>query len=276
MESWRGTILREQSEPHSNDWISNTTVGKFLEALKEDNNDVLNSKVIQKGLNAAMKKYGNEIAELEGEDKKKLNTLISKVLSQGTIDKLADAAAELSTSAATAKAVAVGGAAIAAGAPVAVVGIGSAIFIWAAKEVTKAVAGKGVKMAMDIGGALEDLDIPDQDLGAEPALNLIDISDDYKKVIVGTDGEIDKKEAAALAIGFKSVATAFNKIQEKLAAIDTMPSGNLQEYTAQSTALRELLDEPMTAYMSDTATEAARKAYGKMLSLQRNVTINQN
>ena len=248
-----------------------------MEALKEENNDVLNSKVIERALSGAMKKYANEIAELEGEQKKKLDTLIAKVSSEGSADYIADAAVELSGEALkTGLTTAVVGASVVLGAPVAVAAVGSALLLWAGKKLIKSTAKKGIKIATDIGGALEDLDVPDQDVANDDALNLIDISDEYKKVIIGADGKLDKKEAAVLAIGFKGVARAFNEINEKIATIDSMPSGTIQEIAAQSDALNDLLDEPMTAYMSNTATEAARKAYGKMLDLKRNVTINKN
>ena len=276
MENWRGSAVKEQRDPHSNDWISETTVGKFLEALKEENNDVLNSKVIERGISAGMKKYANEIAALEGEPKKKLNALIGKVSSQDSIDYLADAAVAGSEKAVKAGIATVSGLAMAAGTPVGWVVLGSMITGFVATKVIKAVTQKGIKIATDIGGALEDLDVPDQDLANEPALNLIDISDDYKKVIVGADGKLDKQEAAVLAIGFKSVALAFNKIKEKQATIEAMPNSTVQEAIDKMTALRALLTEPMTAYMDNTATEAARKAYSKMLKLQRNVTITQN
>lgn len=275
MESWRFKSSLMEADAHSNEWISQINVGQFLEALKEDNNDVLNSKVIQRALNGAMKKYANEIAELEGEQKKKLDAIIAKVSSEDSVDYLADAAVELSSEAlrtgvATA---AVGGAALV-GAPIAVAALGGALLVWGGKMLIKSTAKKGIKIATDIGGALEDLDVPDQDLANDKALNLIDISDEYKKVIIGADGNLDKKEAAVLAIGFKAVANAFNKIQERIATIDSMPIGTIQEIAAQSDALNDLLDEPMTAYMSNTATEAARKAYGKMLDLKRDVTVN--
>lgn len=276
MESWRGSVLKEQGPAHSNDWISNTTVGKFLDALKEENNDVLNSKVIERGISAGMKKYANEIAELEGEQRTKLNSLISKAKSQESLDLIADGAVEVSGDALKTGAAALGGAALAAGTPIGWVAIGLGITMFATKKVIKAVTKKGIKMASDIGGALEDLDVPDQDLAREPALNLIDISDDYKKVIVGADGKVDKKEAAVLTIGFKAVASAFNKIREKQATIDAMPNNTVDEAVAKMTATRNLLLEPMSNYMDNTATEAARKAYAKMLQLQRDVTINQN
>jgi len=48
---------------------------------------------------------------------------------------------------------------------------------------------------------------------------------------------------------------------------------NMKLIIAQMTATRDLLKQPMSTYMTDTATESARKAYGKMLDLKRNVTI---
>ena len=277
MESWRSKTTLMERDAHSNEWISQINVSQFLEALKEENNDVLNSKVIERALSGAMKKYANEIAELEGEQRKKLDTLIAKVSSEGSADYIADAAVELSGEALkTGLTTAVVGGAVVLGAPVAAAAVGSALLLWAGKKLIKSTAKKGIKIATDIGGALEDLDVPDQDVANDDALNLIDISDEYKKVIIGADGKLDKKEAAVLAIGFKGVARAFNEINEKIATIDSMPSGTIQEIAAQSDALNDLLDEPMTAYMSNTATEAARKAYGKMLDLKRNVTINKN
>ena len=277
MESWRSSSVLNEVEAHSNDHISRTKVGEFLEALKEENNDVLNSKTIQKAINGAMKHYANEIAELEDEEKSKLNAMLSKVAGQGSIDIVADAAAEASSDAVKAAAVTAAGGVIATGlAPVGVAAVAGAALWYAGSKLVKHVTKKGVKMALDIGGALEDLDIPDQNLQSEPALHLIDISDDYKKVIVGADGKLDKKEAAVLAIGFKSVASAFNKIQEKIAVIDAMPGDTVEDLATQISAFNALMDEPMTAYISNTATEAARKAYAKMLKLQRNVTINQN
>jgi hypothetical protein len=276
MESWRSSPTLNEVDAHSNDYISRIKVSEFLEALKEENNDVLNSNTVQKAINGAMKHYANEIAELEGEEKSKLDAMISKVVGQGSIDVIADAAAELSGDAVKQGGALAMGTAIGLGVAGGWVAVGGAVLIYAGSKAVKHVTKKGIKMATDIGGALEDLDVPDQNLQGEPALHLIDISDDYKKVIVGADGKLDKKEAAVLAIGFKSVASAFNKIQEKIAAIDAMPGDTVEDMITQTNEFNALMDEPMTAYISNTATEAARKAYSKMLKLQRNVTINQN
>lgn len=280
MESWRFKSSLMEADAHSNEWISQINVGQFLEALKEDNNDVLNIEVIKKGLNGAMKRYGNEIAELEGEEKSKFDTIIAKAMSADTVDVLADFAVEQAEDAtkavgalAGAKVGAVAGSTLGPAGTIAG-GVAGAVIGWASSKIVGAVSKKGIKMAQDIGGALEDLDVPDQDLANDKALNLIDISDEYKKVIIGADGELDKKEAAVLAIGFRKVAEAYNKISEKNEVIRNMPRENLQDIIAQMAATRELLRQPMSTYMTDTATEAARKAYGKMLDLKRKVTIN--
>ena len=176
MESWRSKTTLMERDAHSNEWISQINVSQFLEALKEENNDVLNSKVIERALNGAMKKYANEIAELEGEQKKKLDTLIAKVSSEGSADYIADAAVELSGEALkTGLTTAVVGASVVLGAPVAVAAVGSALLLWAGKKLIKSTAKKGIKIATDIGGALEDLDVPDQDVANDDALNLIDM-----------------------------------------------------------------------------------------------------
>jgi len=282
MESWRSKATLVEADAHSNEWISKINVGQFLEALKENNNDVLNIEVVKKGLNAAVKRYGNEIAELEGEEKSKFDTIIAKAMSADTVDALADFAVEQAEDAtkavgaiAGAKVGAVAGSALGPAGTIAG-GVAGAVIGWASSKIVGAVSKKGIKMAQDIGGALEDLDVPDQDLANDEALNLIDISDEYKKVIIGADGELDRKEAAVLAIGFRRVAEAYNRISEKNEAIRNMPRENLQDIIAQMTATRTLLNQPMSMYMGDTATEAARKAYGKMLDLKRNVTINKN
>jgi hypothetical protein len=282
MESWRSKATLMEADAHSNDWISQINVSQFLNALRENNNEVLNVEVIKKGLNAAMKRYGNEIAALEGEEKSKFDTIISKAMSADAVDVLADFAVEQAEDAtkavgaiAGAKVGAVAGSVLGPAGALAG-GVAGAVVGWASSRIVGSVAKKGIKMAQDIGGALEDLDVPDQELANNKALNLIDISDEYKKVIIGADGELDKKEAAVLAIGFRRVAEAYDKISEKNEAIRNMPSETVQDLIAQMTAQRTLLTQPMSMYMGDTATEAARKAYGKMLDLKRNVTINKN
>ena len=282
MESWRGSVLKEQGSPHSNDWLSSIKVGQFVSALESDDNKVLNAKVIERGLNAAMKRYAKEIKALEGEEKGKFDSLISRAMSAETVDLLADFAVEQAEDA-TKLAGATAGAATGAAAGSLLGPFGSiagglvgVVVGWAGSKLVGATAKKGIQIAQNIGGALEDLDVEDQELGSTPAFNLIDISDDYKKVIIGADGELDKKEAAVLAIGFKRVAEAYNQILQKQNAIEAMPQNSAQELMDYLNAFSDLMDEPMSNYMNNTATEAARKAYSKMLDLQRNVTINQN
>lgn len=281
MESWRKKVINE-ADPHSNQWLSQIKVSQFLQALEDNDNKVLNKEVIKKGLNAAMKRYANEIRELEGEEKSKFDSLISKAMSADTVDVLADFATEQAESAiksAGALAGAKVGAAVGTSlGPIGTLagGLTGAVVGWGLSRLVGATAKKGVKIAQDIGGALEDLDVEDQELSTTPAFNLIDISDDYKKVIVGADGSLDKKEAAVLAIGFKRVAIAYSKILEKINLIQNLPEQTTEEFIAKNQALRDLFNEPMSSYMSETATEAARKAYSKMLDLQRNVTINKN
>jgi len=280
MESWRHSL--NEAESHSNQWLSQIKVSQFVQALEDNDNKVLNKEVIKKGLNAAMKRYANEIKELEGEEKSKFDSLISKAMSADTVDALADFAtdqAESAVKSAGALAGAKVGAAVGTSlGPIGTIagGLTGAVVGWGLSKLVGATAKKGVKMAQDIGCALEELDVEDQELSSTPAFNLIDISDDYKKVIVGADGEVDKKEAAVLAIGFKRVATAYAKISQKIESIQNLPEQTTEEFIAKNQALRDLFKEPMSNYMDETATEASRKAYSKMLDLQRNVTINQN
>ena len=282
MESWRGSVLREQGEAHSNDWLSSINVAQFVSALESDDNKVLNTKAIERGINAAMKRYAKEIKALEGEEKSKFDSLVSKAMSADTVDALADFAVEQAEDATKLVGATVGAKAGAAAGtifgPAGMIagGLFGAAAGWAASKLVGATAKKGIQIAQNIGGALEDLDVEDQELGSTPAFNLIDISDDYKKVIIGADGELDKQEAAVLAIGFKRVAEAYNKIQQKLTTVQAMPQDSAQDLMSYLNAFSDLMDEPMSNYMDNTATEAARKAYSKMLKLQRNVTINQN
>jgi hypothetical protein len=282
MESWRESVLKEQGAAHSNDWLSSINVGQFISALESDDNKVLNSKAIERGINAAMKRYAKEIKELEGEEKSKFDALVSKAMSADTVDTLADFAVEQAEDAtkyvgamAGAKVGAMGGAMFG---PIGSIagGLFGGVVGYATSKLVGATAKKGIQIAQNIGGALEDLDVEDQELASTPAFNLIDISDDYKKVIIGADGELDKQEAAVLAIGFKRVAEAYNKILQKQNTIEAMPQNTAQELMDYLQAFSDLMDEPMSNYMDNTATEAARKAYAKMLKLQRNVTINQN
>jgi hypothetical protein len=281
MESWRSSDVLSEADAHSNQWLSQIKVSEFVQALEDNNNKVLNKDVIKKGLNAAMKRYAEEIKQLEGEERSKFDSLISKAMSADTVDVLADFATEQAEGAIKSVG-AIGGAKAGAAVgtslgPIGTVagGLVGATIGWGLTKLVGATAKKGIIIAQDIGGALEDLDVEDQELNATPAFNLIDISDDYKKVIIGADGSVDKKEAAVLAIGFKRVASAYAKILEKIKSIQNLSEQTAEEFIAKNQALRDLFNEPMSNYMSETATEASRKAYSKMLDLQRNVTINQ-
>ena len=261
MESWRKVSILSEASPHSNEWLSKVTVGEFMSVM--DGDGPLNKDMIGKAVKGAMKQYANEIAELEGEDKKVFNTLLSKVLSAESVEGIAGYGSELATASLTAA----GGAAIvAAGAAVAPAAVAMVAVGWLAKKLISHVAKKGIQTALDIGGSLENLDVPDQELANTPAYNLIDISDDYKKVVVGADGELDKQEAAVLAIGFKQVAKALKMIQDQLGSLDVATPEGVE-------AQADIMEKPMSEYMQNTATVAIQKAYGQMLKLDTSVTI---
>lgn len=264
MESWRSSPILTEVDSHSNAWLAQITVGQFINTLESD--DTLNKDLVQKAVSAATKKYANEIAKLEGEDETRFNSILQRAMSAETVDSIADYGAEIvsgaGAAAGTAAAIAIGGAA-ALGAPALIAG---AALGFAARAIAKRLAKKGIQTALDISGALQDLDVPDQDLEGNPVYNLIDISDNYKKVVVGADGELDKQEAAVLAIGFKQVAQAYQRITNDLDQIDPSTADGLQQQS-------EFFDKPMSDYMTMTATVAVQKAYGKMLSLSTNVTI---
>ena len=261
MESWRKVSILSEATPHSNEWLSKVTVGEFMNVM--DGSGPLNKDMIGKAINGAMKQYANEIAELEGEEKKIVNTLIAKARSAESVEAIASYGSELAISSAklTGTAVLISAGVAAAPAALAAVAIG-----WLANKVISHVAQKGIQTALDIGSSLENLDVPDQELANDPAYNLIDISDDYKKVVVGADGELDKQEAAVLAIGFKQVAVALKEIQDQLGSLDVTTSEGVE---AQAVTL----GKPMSDYMQNTATVAIQKAYGQMLKLNTSVTI---
>ena len=265
MESWRKVSILSEADPHSNEWLSKVTVGEFMSVM--DGDGPLNKDMIGKAVKGAMDQYANEIAELEGEDKKVFNTLLSKALSAESVETIAGYGSELAMTVvgatATGAAIATVGVAAAASAPVtlAMIAVG-----WLANKLISHVAKKGIRKALDIRSSLKNLDVPDQELGSNSAYNLIDISDDYKKVVIGADGELDKQEAAVLAIGFKQVAKALKMIQDQIDALDDATPEGISTQAA-------IMAKPMSEYMQNTATVAIQKAYGQMLKLNTNVTI---
>ena len=278
MESWRSSsTLKEASVERSDEWLDEITVLEFLDSL-QDKGKELNIEAMQKAIAGAERKFSKEIAEIE----QKNRSIWSKVWGATTSAKSLEAVSGFlsdaikataggSVAVGTAATVAVGSASLAA--PVFAVGvIGYFVFAKASDMLSE----KVVEMAVDAGTALKKLDIKDQDLNTTPAYNIVDISDDTKKVVIGPDGELSGQETAALAAAYKKIEEAFQKIQEEQNQLLKLPGNTPEEVQARFDAWQQHHNKPMKTYLDHTADSYVKQAYAKMIKLNKDVTINKD
>jgi len=278
MESWRNSYtLKEASVERSDEWLNEITVLEFLDSLQDKGKD-LNIEAMQKAIAGAERKFSKEIAEIEQKDRSRwrkvwgaLNSAKSLETVSGFLSDAVKATAGSAVAVGTGTAVVVGSSALAA--PVFALGVvGYFVFTRASDLLSE----KVVEMAVSAGTALEKLDIKDQDLAATPAYNIVDISDDTKKVVMGPDGELSNQETAALAVAYKKIEEAFQKIQEEQNQLLQLPGNTPEEIASRLEAWRQHHSKPMKQFLDHTADSYVKQAYAKMIKLNKDVTINKD
>lgn len=231
MENWRRNTLEEAS-PHSDEWISQTTVADFLNAYPSE--------------------YGSIFKQLEKKypEKKGLFGKIADKLKGAALGEatsfLIDNAKELA---------------------LATSGLAAAGATGGSSLLLTFILNKGLDIAIekgskDIKKALSKFDVPDSNLET-PAENLVDLDDEFLKVLKGPDGDLDRDEMQALFVGLKEI----NKIMKAIAADYESSVSNEQQANQWR---QKTMDE---FGMDSTLNNLVKKAYSKLVGLNNTVEI---
>lgn len=268
MESWRGSTILNEMEPHSDDWMGAVTVKDFMTSVtRGDNPEKLDQ--AQKAMQIIKEKYPKTWEKLSGEQQSKwekawpeiFNKITEAGESEGTgwiAGLITNAISWKFIASIAAKFIpAVAGAAVFTNLFIACAGVLATIGVaWGVNKLYKMAinATRSVK-------AMAALDIPDGELDTNNAGNAYDISDSTKAVIYGPDKKLDKDESVALALGYKELAEWTDKIKTQLNSL-------------AGQALVDFNNKKLSEIgWTKSINSVVREKYGELLGIQQDTTI---